>query len=124
MYTDQLLDKLAELKRTANEMRIEYSKLIDDAMPAEVRARIAELDAEFAPKIKAASDNAAEIETQIKADVLAAGETIRGKSLMAVWAKGRVSWDTPALDKYLKAHPELEILRKEGEPSVSIREIK
>lgn len=119
-----MLDQLAEIQKTADSLRVEYSAMIDAATPQEIRQRISEIDAEFSPKIKAAADNAAELEKQIKQAVLESAETSKGAALMAVWSKGRVSWDTAALDGYLKAHPELQDLRKQGEPSVSIRAIK
>ncbi len=42
---------------------------------------------------------------------------------MAVWSKGRETWDTKSLDGYALAHPEIASLRKVGDPSVSIRKI-
>jgi hypothetical protein len=38
--------------------------------------------------------------------------------------KGRVSWDGKSLDGYMAAHPEISAFRKEGEPSVSLRNVK
>ncbi|CAK0771531.1 hypothetical protein CCP3SC15_4350001 [Gammaproteobacteria bacterium] len=40
---------------------------------------------------------------------------------MAVYTKGRVSWDSKKLDGMMILVPELASARKEGEPSVSIR---
>jgi hypothetical protein len=37
--------------------------------------------------------------------------------------KGRVSWDTKALDGYAVAHPEIEKLRIEGAPTVRIAKV-
>ena len=58
---------------------------------------------------------------EVKADVLAHGETVKGAHLMAVWVKGRTSWDSKRLDGYAAAHPEIETFRSVGEPSVTIR---
>lgn len=42
-------------------------------------------------------------------------------NMMAVWSKGRVTWDGKGLGGYMVAHPEIEAFRREGKPSVSIR---
>ena len=56
--------------------------------------------------------------------MLAGGATAKGVHLMAVWAKGRETWDTSRLAGFAVAHPELLELRKIGEPTVAIRAIK
>jgi hypothetical protein len=53
--------------------------------------------------------------------VLKNGATVRGSYLMAVWSKGRVSWDDKGLSNYAQAHPDLLQYRKQGDPSISIR---
>lgn len=96
-------------------------ELIDSVLTPEIKEKLAEIDAEFAPKIDELNTrNQALIDT-IKGEVLAAKETLSGKYHQAVFAKGRVSWDTRALDGYATAHPEIAQFRKEGAPSVSIR---
>ena len=125
MDTVGLLDKLANTRNALAKVSADRAALVEAAMPQEVKDRLAEIETEFSPILKEGAENAANIEKQIKAAVLEThGETVRGASLMAVWSKGRVSWDTKALDGYLKAHPELDEFRSEGEPSVSIREVK
>lgn len=42
---------------------------------------------------------------------------------MAVYNKGRVSWDSSGLNGYMVAHPEITAFRKEGEPSITLRKI-
>ncbi len=42
---------------------------------------------------------------------------------MAIYSKGRMSWDGKRLDGYATAHPEILAFRSEGQPSVSIREV-
>ena len=63
------------------------------------------------------------MEAEIKELVKATGATVKSTFLMAVYAKGRISWDAKGLDGYAVAHPEILYMRKEGDPSVSIRRI-
>ena len=97
--------------------------LIDSVVPQEVKDRIAEIEAEFADKIEAMSDERRTLEAEIKGEVLASGRTIKGNTHAFTFTKGRTSWDTKLLDGYAVAHPELEVARKVGEPSVSIRKV-
>lgn len=119
MDTKEKLDKIAELKSAQNVREIEKQALIDQLIPQEIKAKIAEIEAEFSN-----SDISEKIDAlteEVKGEVVSVGETVKGTYLMAVYNKGRVSWDTKALDGYVTAHPELLQFRKEGAPSVSIR---
>lgn len=94
---------------------------IDEVLTPEIKAKLAEIEAEFAPKIDdLTARNQALIDT-IKGEVLLTAQTLSGQYHQAVYMKGRVSWDTKALDGYASAHPEIAQFRKEGAPSVSIR---
>ena len=63
----------------------------------------------------------------IKTLTLGVGHTVRADGLQAVWNKGRTSWDTKGFEAQIDkiADPELQStllgLKKEGNPSVSIR---
>jgi hypothetical protein len=86
-----------------------------------VKARLAEIEVEFSQKHEAANANIEALETSIKSETLALGESVRGSAFQAVWNKGRVSWDSKGLSTYADSHPEILAFRKEGEPSVTIR---
>lgn len=143
MSTYEKLDSLARLQDYLNTFELtrndtrealnaEQQALIDSVLTPEILAKVGEIKAEFAPKFEALENDTAYLEKKqeaetltedIKAEVIAAGETVKGSCLMAVYAKGRVSWDTKALDGYCVAHPEVEQFKKIGEPSVSIRKM-
>lgn len=116
-----LLDRLADLQAQADLLALDYQAQRDAAIPPEVRQTLADIDAEMQPAIEAARAGVDALTAEIKAAVLAHGATVKGERLQAVWAKGRVSWDTKALDGYAAGHPEIVPFRKEGDPSVSIR---
>jgi len=99
----------------------EKKQLIDSVIPPEIKDKLAEIDAEFDPKVDDISQQKSMLEAEIKQEVLEAGRTIKGTFHSFVWSKPRVSWDTKALDGYAAAHPEIAQFRTEGSPSVSVR---
>ena len=117
----QKLDQLAEFQSERDVAMLEKQRLLDEVYSAEIKTRMAEIEAEFAGKTEAVNENIAALEAEIKQAIITHGASVKGSVLHAVFAKGRVSWDTKSLDGYATAHPELLTFRKEGEPSVSIR---
>ena len=121
--TQQLLDQLAELYAQRDLASLEKQRLIDNILTQEIKAQIADIEAEFSGKNETVNDAIANLEAQIKEEVKQSGSSVKGQFIHAVFTKGRVSWDAKALDGYAKAHPEIAEYRKEGEPSVSLRKI-
>jgi len=117
------LDYLYDLKAALSVIEMDKQAVIDTVLTPEIREKLAEIDTEFSFQKKAVQDSIDQAEIEIKEAVKEAGETIRGKFLMAVYNKGRVSWDTKSLDGYAAAHPEVAQFRKVGDPSISIRTI-
>lgn len=118
------LDTLADFQAMAQALELEKQQLLDAAIPAEVKERMAEIEAEFSGKLDAAKVNIDTLTEEVKAAVVGNGASVKGAFLHAVWAKGRVSWDDKGLAGYMVAHPEINAFRKEGSPSVSIRSVK
>jgi hypothetical protein len=111
------LDKKQMIEDVYNKLYTpEVRQALDDIKKAE-----ADIDAEFAIKSEAVDENIAKLTAEIREEVLSGKATVKGDHMMAVYAKGRVSWDTKALDGVVALHPELAQFRKEGDPSVSIR---
>jgi uncharacterized protein YqeY len=111
------LDKKLMIEDVYNRL---YTPEVRQALD-EIKKAEADINAEFAIKSEAVDANIEKLTSEIKNEVLANGATVKGDHMMAVFAKGRVSWDTKALDGVVALHPELAQFRKEGEPSVSIR---
>ena len=101
----------------------EKATLIDSVLTQEIKEKLAEIDAEFQPKIEQLSQEKSMLESEIKAEVIEAGRTVKGSFHSFIWSKPRVSWDTKALDVYAMSHPEITQFRTEGSPSVSVRKI-
>jgi hypothetical protein len=117
------LNRLEELQAQREALDGEKQALMDEILGPELRARLAEVEAEFAQKREAVDGNIAALEAEIKADVLAHGETVRGARFQAVWNKGRESWDSKGLSAYAESNPDVLQFRKQGDPSVTIRRV-
>lgn len=117
------LDELANYQSQVDALALQKRELLESAMPAEVKQRMAEIEAEFAGKAETAQENIAALEAEIKEAVKADGKSVKGTLLHAVYAKGRVTWESKGLDGLLVALPQLAQFRKEGDPSVSIRKV-
>lgn len=106
------LDELADMRAKRDELAEPYQREID-LLSLGLRDATNDI-----------SDEIAGVETAIKAAVTKMETSAKGKSLQAVYSKPRITWDTKALDGYAKANPDVLAFRKEGKPSVSIREVK
>jgi phage host-nuclease inhibitor protein Gam len=121
--TALLLDALAALHEQRQMLQDAQRSLTETAMPAEVKQRLEDIAMEFKPKTDLIDAEEAGLEFTIKQNVAEEQQTAKGKTLMAVFTLGRITWDTKALEGYAAAHPELKNFRKVGKPSVSIRPI-
>ena len=120
--TDKL-DKLANFLAQRDVFSLQKKELVDKVLTPEIRARLDEIEAEFAGKMEAVEANIAALEEEIRQEALRQGTSVKGNFLRVVWHKGRISWDTKSLDEYARSHPEVTAFRKQGEPYVSIVKI-
>jgi len=115
------LDVLGEIIAIRENLISEKQTLLDSLIPPEIKLKMQDIEEEFDDKITQANENVQSLESAIKSEVKAFGQSVKGELVMAVWAKPRVTWDNKGLDGFMVAHPEIKAFRKEGEPSVSIR---
>lgn len=123
MTIQQMLDQLAEFQAERDAIDLRRQELIDTILTPEIKAKIDDINLEFGMKQAAVTENIEALTTAVKAEVLKGGATCKGAHLMAVWVKGRVSWDGKKLDGMMALVPGLAAARSEGEPSVTIRRI-
>jgi hypothetical protein len=125
MSTDisQKIDQLANYQAQRDVLELEKQALIDQLIPPEIKARIEEIEAEFSGQREAVDANIAELEDEIKAEVLRNGASVKGTFLRVVYHTGRITWNTKSLDAYARARPEILEFRKQGEPFVSIQKV-
>ena len=123
MNTKEMLDKLAEYQAQRTIAEMDKQALIDSVLTPEIKAKLADIEAEFADKVGAVDQNINDLTAQVKQAVISDGQTVKGNYLQAVYMKGRVSWDTKTLEGLAIVMPKLLDAKKEGEPSVSIRKV-
>ena len=123
MNITEKLDQLADMQAHADVIRLHFNDLRAKILTPEIKQQLDDLDAEMNTALDTLNGGITTLTAEIKDDVLKSGATVKGASLMAVWNKGRVSWDTKSLDGYMVVHPEMTAFRKEGEPSVTIRKV-
>ena len=102
----QQLDELAELRSALSVEAMNKAAAVQAVLTAEQRGKLAEIDAEFDERVAAATEKAEQLETEIKEAVKAAGVTVRGQHLMAVYSQ-RSTWDNKKLLNYAKESPEV-----------------
>ena len=93
------------------------------AVYEDVANRKAEIEAEFIGAANAVDENIRKLEIEIKIDTERLGKTVKGKYFMAVYNKGRITWNTAMMEAWINDHPFLKQARKEGKPSISLRHI-
>lgn len=120
-----LMNKHVEMKDQVSLLQAEKQRLIQEAMPAEVRKKVKDIEAEFEGKFEKAEKALAQSEEEIKAGVVALGKTLKVKGLKADFHPGRVSWDAKGLDKVMDSNPEVAKLiapyKKKGKDYASFR---
>lgn len=123
MTIQQMLDQLAEFQAERDALQLQQQEIINTILTPEIQKRVEEVTTEFALKAQAVNENIDALTTAVKSEVLKGGATCKGSHLMAVWVKGRISWDSKKLDGMMALVPGLAAARSEGEPSVTIRRI-
>jgi len=121
MDAKELLNKYSDNLVGIDSLVLEKQALIDTILTPEIKEQLAEVEAEFAPKVEALRAENEQLAAQIREQVLEFGTTVSGDFHQAVYTKPRVSWDNKGLAGYSVAHPEIMVFQKVGEPSVSIR---
>lgn len=121
MSTEALLEELAELQAAQQLTQMDKDAAIASVLTPAIKAALADIDLEFGEMLDPLDERINELRGHVKESVVATGESVKHAGLHAVYAKGRVSWDTKGLNDYATDHPEIEQFRKAGNPSCSIR---
>ena len=116
---EELSDVQAAAETTRQDLEAKRAEILKS-----VQAELDALEAEFGPLLAAAEARLEALKEEIKSDVLEYGATVRGGRFQAVFSRGRITWDTHALEAYAEEHPEVADFRREGAPSVSLRQTK
>lgn len=114
------LARLDAARAAATAAQDEYS-VRRAAIVEQVRSQLDALDAEFADRIAATGDESVRLGAEAREAVLMYGASFRHAGVHAVYARGRVTWDSKGLARYMETHPNVGEFRRVGAPSVSLR---
>jgi len=118
-YDAEMFEKIKQAKAKLQvEIETQTHLVYED-----VANRKAEIEAEFIGAANAVDENIRKLENEIKTDTERFGKTVKGKYFMAVYNKGRITWNTGMMEAWINDHPFLKQARKEGRPSISLRRI-
>jgi hypothetical protein len=117
------LNRLAELNDAYGRLAIEKEQNINSLIPAELKAQIEFTEGTYKEAAGELNFQIEALQSEISEYVVSIGATVTGESIMAVYNKGRVTWDNKGLEGYSVAHPELLSLRKVGNPYVTFRSV-
>ena len=118
---EEKLDMLSEFQSEKDASQLAKQDAIDSIYTPEIKAQLRDIETEFAGRDETVDEMIMVLTAEIKKDVLDHGATVKGEYNMAVFNKGRVSWDNKALKGYAADKPELLQFKKTGNPSISIR---
>ena len=118
--------KIADIRERANNLRGDASTNLQAQVKSTYDAlaqRKRDIEAEFAGKLNDVDDNIKALEAEIKAATKAAGKTVKGKFISAIYVRGRISWDNDGLNAYADQNPGVVKYRTIGEPSITLRRV-
>lgn len=118
---------LADLFARLDAARIEAAATQDayaarrEAILEQLRPLLEGLDGEFEDHLRTTNEDVARLQAEVRTAVLAFGASFHHSRVNAVYARGRVTWDTKGLTRYIERYPEVAEFRRVGEPFVSLR---
>ena len=121
LTTERKLEDYYKLREGLQVIDLMEQDEINKVLTPEILKKVDEIRTKWKDTKEAMTFEMATLESEIKSDVLAKKETIKSANVMAVWVKGRVSWDSKLLEGMAKLEPKLLAARKEGDPTVSFR---
>jgi phage host-nuclease inhibitor protein Gam len=120
-----LMNQYVEAKAQIGVLESEKKRLINEAMPKEVRDRVAEIEAEFAGKVERAEEGLVKQEEAIKEGVVSLRQAVAVKGLKATFHPGRVTWDAKGLEEVVESNPDVAKIigqyKKQGKEYASFR---
>lgn len=123
MDATELLKSLEELQVKKALLSMDRQARIEKVITPKIKAQLEAIEFEY-DQLEIPVDNQInDLTNQVKEAVLQVGSTVKGIGLMAVYSKGRVTWDGKKLEGMMALVPGLKAARSEGEPSVSIRKV-
>ncbi len=112
-----ITDKINKLSDMEDQLALhesQYAELRNSVIPAEVRAKLDEIDAECAASADIMVATLAALREEIKRDVLLTKQSAEGEHKKVMFYPGNETWDTRKLEKHAEKHPEILYCKKQG----------
>jgi len=118
---ETMLYNLHDCEHSLAALQVKRDELIDQVMPDEIKQAIAEIHAEFDPRLTIAAASVENIKQSIREEILKLGRTVENEFYQVQWKKGRSGgFDTKMLEGMARLTPQINDARKpDGEPTVS-----
>lgn len=121
MTTDQLLQKLVEIRAQHDLLVADRVHAMQSVLtPAQIQ-QMADIDEEFEDVIQVATEEVEALREQVKASVLKDKESCKTDTLEAIFIGGRQKWDDKLLNDMVFDHPPISTARLPKKPYVQIR---
>lgn len=141
---DEVKELLADIDRQRNKIRADISKKVADQTSItnniklqnatetqiqtqsvfdQLEQRRKDIEAEFSGFRKAVNENIDKLKNEIISAVKQIGYTVQGSKYMAVYVKGKKSWNAKRLDAYVEDNPGIKSCYDVGDPSISFRKV-
>lgn len=117
---NQLFAQLEAVRMEALAAQREYAFRRLDVM-ATVQSQLDAIDTDMTPRLKQLADRMTAAELAVRQAMLTFGKSYWRGRVKATYSRGRVTFDSKALQEYAVTHPEIEKFKKVGNPIVSIR---
>lgn len=115
------LEMFNELSDKMTGLIDDLKKAKDDAIPASVKRRLRTIERQYESQMKAERQKMDDLAESIRTDTISYGKSIKNAGWHAVYAAGRITWNTVALEGYAVAHPEVLEFQRDSGPYVAIR---
>jgi len=120
---EQQVSAIAEMESAIKLIELEKKRLLDRVIPAELKAELESIEAEYVDKVAFYADTIKTTKEHINQQILAGGESVRGVRKQVVYNQGRKSWDSKKLERLAKKYPEILEALTYGEPYVVWRDV-
>jgi vacuolar-type H+-ATPase subunit I/STV1 len=122
----ELLAHFEDIDARQDAERLRYEAACAAVLTPEQQRQIAALTSEYKETLEEVAEQRKVVEEQLKQAVLLHAQTVKGSRWRAEVRKGRVKWDTKALETWFKGHDvdAMDRFRTEGQPTVALVQIR
>ena len=112
-----LYDKFAALTKELDQAK-------HKAIPASIRRQIASIERRYNAPMVALRKKIDDLDMSIRTDTISYGQSVKNAGYHAVYAGGRITWNTAGLNGYAVVHPEVLEFQRDSGPYITIRKVK